>query len=115
VFSLGRNGTLNVTVPVTFTEAALGAKVEVPTLDGTVTVKVPAGTRSGKTLRVKGKGAPRPKGGAGDLLVKVEVDVPRRLSRKEKELLEEFARIHESSPREQLVADAQRGSQRAAS
>ena len=104
VFELGGGGRLNVTVPITFTEAALGANVTVPTLEGRVTVKIPAGTPSGMTLKVKGKGAPRPKGGRGDLMVTVQVDVPRRLSKDEKRLLEEFAQVHDASPREHLEA-----------
>jgi molecular chaperone DnaJ len=92
-----------VTVPVTIGEAALGAKIEVPTLEGRpVTVKVPAGTRSGKLLRVRGKGAPRARGGTGDLYVKVEVDIPQKLSRREKQLLEEFQELHSANPRSHL-------------
>jgi molecular chaperone DnaJ len=105
IFGLGGEGRLNVTVPVTFTEAALGANVSVPTLNGPVTVKIPSGTPSGKVFKVKGKGAPRPKGGNGDLMVTVQVEVPKRLSKKEKQLLEQFAEMHESSPREHLVSD----------
>jgi molecular chaperone DnaJ len=96
------NGDVMVTVPVTFTEAALGAKVQVPTPDDPVTVKIPSGTRTGRTLRVKGKGGPRPSGGRGDLLVKVEVDVPQRLSKKERDVLEQFAALHTDSPRRHL-------------
>jgi molecular chaperone DnaJ len=102
LFKRGRDGDLVVTVPVTFPEAALGTQIEVPTLDGSVTVKVPAGTGNGKTLRVKGRGAPRPKGGNGDLLVKIEVEVPQKLSRKERQLLEEFRQSHTASPRAHL-------------
>lgn len=102
VFSGGKNGNLNVTVPVTFAEATLGAKVEVPTLEEPVTVKIPAGTPNGKTLRVKGRGGPRPGGGKGDLFVKVEVQVPQKLTRQEKEILEQFQAAHKSSPREHL-------------
>jgi molecular chaperone DnaJ len=101
-FSVGSNGDLIVDFPVTITEAALGAKLEVPTLDGGVTVKVPAGTRSGKTLRVKGKGGPRQRGGRADLLVKVRVEIPQKLSKKERELLEEFAALHDDSPRRHM-------------
>jgi molecular chaperone DnaJ len=76
----GRRGKdLTVTVPVTFPEAALGAKVAVPTLDGPVTVRVPPGSKSGKTLRVRGRGVPA-SSGVGDLLVTVDVAVPDRLS-----------------------------------
>lgn len=103
LFERRGKGDLMVTVPVTFTEAALGAKVEVPTLNGAVTVKVPAGTPAGKVLRVKGKGAPKQNGGSGDLLVKVAVEVPQKLSRKEKDLLEQFQEIHKGSPREHFA------------
>jgi molecular chaperone DnaJ len=92
---------LTVTVPITISEAALGAQVEVPTLNGPVKLKVPAGTPSGKTFRVKGKGAPR-KGGSGDLLVTVEVDVPGKLSREEKDLLKQLQEVRKGSPRKHL-------------
>ena len=102
VFGRGKNGDLIVDLPVTFTEAVLGARIEVPTLDGSVTVKIPAGTPNGKTLRVRGRGGPKPGGGHGDLLVKVQVHVPQKLTRQEKELLEKFADVHKASPREAL-------------
>ena len=105
LFSQGRGGDLVVEVPVTFPEAALGANVVVPTLDGHVTVKVPAGTQHGRTLRVRGKGGPRPSSSPrthGDLLVKIAVEVPRKLSKKEREALERFAELHEASPRAHL-------------
>ena len=102
VFGRGKNGDLVVELPVTFTEAALGARIEVPTLDGSVTVKVPPGTPNGKTLRVRGRGGPRPGGGHGDLLVRVQVQVPQKLTRQEKELLEKFAETHKASPRAEL-------------
>ena len=102
VFTRNKSGDLVLNLPITFTEAALGAKVEVPTLDGSVTVKVPAGTPNGKTLRVRGRGAPKPRGGNGDLLVTVQVQVPERLSRQEKDLLEQFAELHKDSPRRRL-------------
>ena len=90
VFTLdGAN--LRMTVPVTFAEAALGTTIEVPTLDGqTVRLKVPAGTPSGRVLRVKGRGVASAKS-QGDLLVTVQVVVPQKLSRKAKEALEAFA------------------------
>ena len=103
VFAQGRDGDLVVEVPVTFPEAALGANVSVPTLDGHVTVKVPPGTQHGRTLRVRGKGGPRPsRSSNGDLLVKISVEVPRKLSRKEREALERFAEVHDASPRSHL-------------
>jgi len=96
----GRKGNdLTVDVPVTFPEAALGAHVQVPTLHGPVTLKVPAGTPSGKTFRVRGKGAPKRGGGHGDLLATVTVDVPRKLSREQKKLVEQLGDATETSPR----------------
>jgi molecular chaperone DnaJ len=115
VFAQGERGDLIVTAPVTYPEAALGAKIEVPTLEGSVTVKIPAGTKSGKTLRVKGKGARRPKGGLGDLLVRVEVQVPKRVSRQEKKLLEQLADANTESPRAHLEEELSKRSHREAS
>ncbi len=87
----GRKGNdLTITVPITYTEAALGCKVDVPTLEGTVTLKIPAGTQSGRTFRVRGKGVQPARGRAGDLLVRIEVLVPKRVSRDEKRLLEQL-------------------------
>jgi molecular chaperone DnaJ len=95
----GRKGdNLTVDLPVTYPEAALGANVQVPTLNGPVTLKVPAGTTDGKTFRVKGKGAPK-RGGRGDLMVTVHVDVPKKLSKREKELLAELRDAETTSPR----------------
>ncbi len=101
----GRRGDdLTLRVPVTFTEAALGTKLRVPTLDGAVTVKVPAGTQSGKTLRVRGRGAPKSGGSYGDLLVTVEVVVPRKLSRTQKKMLEDYAATEPDDLRSHLDA-----------
>jgi molecular chaperone DnaJ len=98
----GRRGDdLTVDLPISYPEAALGANVEVPTLNGPVTLKVPAGTPSGKTFRMKGRGAPR-KGGHGDLLAKVRVDVPEKVSREEKELLRRLREVSKESPRKRL-------------
>jgi molecular chaperone DnaJ len=99
----GRQGEdLTLTLPITFTEAALGAQVKVPTLEAPVTLKIPAGTQNGKTFRVRGRGAPKTKGGRGDLLVTVQVTVPDKLSKKEREMLEQFAETHRASPRSDL-------------
>ena len=95
----GRNLTL--TVPITYPEAALGATVTVPTLDKPVTLKVPEGTKSGRTFRVKGHGIPGPRG-AGDLLVTVEVAVPEKLSDAEREAVENLAAAATDSPRRHL-------------
>jgi molecular chaperone DnaJ len=106
VFSLEGNN-LRVTVPVSFAEAALGARVEVPTLDGgTVTVKVPGGTPTGRTLRAKGKGI-KTAAGVGDLLVTVKVAVPQRVSGRAKEALEELREAtRDEDPRADLKAKA---------
>jgi molecular chaperone DnaJ len=93
-----RDDHLTVTVPVTFPEAALGAQVSVPTLDGPVTLKVPAGTTSGRTFRVRGRGVP----GKGDLLATVEVAVPQKLSAAARKALEAFAAEATDDPREHL-------------
>ncbi len=82
---------LTLSVPVAFDEAALGADIKVPTLLGApVTVKIPAGTPNGRTFRVRGRGVPRKDGTKGDLLVTVEVQVPRNLSAQAREAVEAY-------------------------
>jgi DnaJ-class molecular chaperone len=99
-----RGSDLILEVPVTFSEAALGASVEIPTPDGPVALKLPAGTESGKLLRVKGRGAPHVKGGGrGDLLARVKVSVPKKLSKAEKEALEGYQKVSRENPRERFV------------
>jgi molecular chaperone DnaJ len=71
-------------------------------LNGAVTLKVPSGTPSGKTFRIKGKGAPKAKGGNGDLLVTTKVDVPGKLSKEQKELLRQLQDQQKDSPRKPL-------------
>ncbi len=95
---------LTIKVPITFTEAALGTEIQVPTLDGPVRLKVPSGTRSGRTFRVRGRGVPKAKGRPGDLMVTVEVVVPTKLSREAKKMLRQFADEFEEglNPREGL-------------
>ncbi|MDQ4004986.1 MAG: molecular chaperone DnaJ [Actinomycetota bacterium] len=96
----GRKGPdLTLALPVTYPEAALGAQVKVPTLNGAVTLKVPAGTRSGRTFRLRGKGGPKRGGGKGDLLVTVNVEVPSRVSKQDRELLEQLRAASGESPR----------------
>jgi molecular chaperone DnaJ len=87
----GRRGNdLTLTAPITFSEATLGTKIEVPTMDGPVTLKIPAGTTSGKTFRVRGKGVTPAKGRTGDLLVKTEIVVPSKPDRDLKRLIEQL-------------------------
>ena len=98
----GRRGDhLTLTVPVTYPEAALGAQVSVPTPDGQVTLKVPAGTTSGRTFRVKGRGVPK-KGAVGDLLVTVEVAVPANMTAEARAALEAYAAAAPDDPRAHL-------------
>lgn len=81
-------------VPIGFTQAALGAEIDVPTPHGKVKMKVPGGTQSGNVFRLKGKGVPDVRGyGHGDALVRVVVETPRTLTARQRELLEEFARL----------------------
>jgi molecular chaperone DnaJ len=102
----GRKGSdLTLGLPITVAEAALGANVDVPTLNGPVTLKIPSGTQSGRTFRIRGKGAPK-KGGQGDLLVTVNVEVPQRLSRDEKHLLKQLKEMERESPRKRLGVEA---------
>ena len=78
-------------VPITFVQAALGAELEVPTLDGKVKYNIPEGTQSGTVFRLKGKGIPiLQRSGRGDQYVKVNVEIPKHLSSKQKSLLKEF-------------------------
>ncbi|MDR7521699.1 MAG: DnaJ C-terminal domain-containing protein [Armatimonadota bacterium] len=94
---------LTVEVPVTVSEAALGAEVEVPTLEDRVRVVIPAGTQSGQRLRLRGLGMPHARGdGRGDLYVRVRVTTPTRLTRRERELLEELQRLRRENPRAHL-------------
>ena len=95
-----RNADLVVQVPVTMTEAALGATVKVPTPEGSVALKVPAGTQDGKLLKLKGKGAPRLGGsGKGDLIARINVLTPDGLNKEQKELLKKFAESYKKDPR----------------
>jgi molecular chaperone DnaJ len=92
-----------VKVPVTVTEAALGAKVEVPTIDGPATIKIPPGTQSGQRLRLRGKGAPSLRGNVrGDQFIEVQVAVPRVADERSKEILRELARLNPEDPRRDL-------------
>jgi molecular chaperone DnaJ len=94
----GRSGDdLTINVPITFAEAALGDKIKVPTLEGdSVTIRIPPGTRSGRTFRVKDRGI------GGDLLVAVEVVVPETMTDEERAAVEAFAAASAGSPRAHL-------------
>src|SRR5438477_4490948 len=99
-----RGADLVVDVPVTYAEAALGATVEVPTPYGDrVSLKVPAGTQDGRQLRIRGHGAPKLDGsGRGDLIARLRVTVPKKVTKKEREALEELQKVSRDDPREAL-------------
>ncbi len=99
-----RGDDLVLELPVAFDEAALGATVELPTPDGSrVSLKVPAGSQDGKLLRLKGHGAPKLKGnGRGDLLARLRIAVPTKLTKAEREALEGYQRASRANPREKL-------------
>jgi len=98
-----RGDNIYVKLPVAFTEAALGAKVEVPTIEGPSTIKIPPGTQSGQKLRLRGKGVRSLRGDArGDQFVEVQVMVPKVADERSKELLRELARLNPEDPRRDL-------------
>ena len=95
---------IHVTVPITMSEAALGAKVEVPTIDGRALLRIPPGTQSGQKLRLREKGVPSAikDGVRGDEIVTVTIHVPMPRDEKTKELLREIAKLNPDDPREEL-------------
>ena len=103
----GRRGDdVTLEVPITYTEAALGTKLQVPTpRDGRRTIKIPAGTASGRTFRLRGEGAPRSGGGNGDFLVTTRVQVPTKLSREQRRLLEELGQHDDTDARDAALFD----------
>ena len=97
---------IHVTVPVAVAEAALGAKIDVPTIDGRTQLKIPPGTQSGQKLRLREKGVPSAsrEGTRGDEIVEVKVVVPKVHDERSKEILRELARLNTEDPREELFA-----------
>jgi molecular chaperone DnaJ len=92
---------LHLSVPIAVHEAALGAKVEIRTLEGTARLRVPPGTQTGQRFRLRGHGAPSTRNGVrGDLIVEVKIMLPRLLDERSKELLREFGRINVEPVRE---------------
>jgi molecular chaperone DnaJ len=100
-----RGSDLVLDVPVTYAEAALGATVEIPTPDGRVALKVPPGSQDGKLLKVKGRGAVKLKGGGkGDLLARLRVSIPTKLSKAEREAIENLQKVSHDDPREKVFS-----------
>lgn len=102
---LGRkNSHITMELPINFSEAALGTELAIPTVDGKVKLKIPAGTQSGRTFRLKGKGAPhlKGKGARGDMLVTVQVVVPGKLNKKEREIITKLKEIEHADVRSHL-------------
>jgi molecular chaperone DnaJ len=103
-----RGDDLYTVVPVTVTEASLGAKVEVPTIDGRAQVRIPPGTNSGKKLRLREKGAPsvRQPGKRGDQIVEVQIVVPKPEDERVRNLLKELSKVDQQDPRQEIFARA---------
>jgi molecular chaperone DnaJ len=103
-----RGDDLYTTVPITVTEASLGAKVEVPTVDGRAQVRIPPGTNSGKRLRLRDKGAPstRHAGKRGDQIVEVQIVAPKPEDERVRNLLKELAKVDPEDPRTEIFAKA---------
>jgi molecular chaperone DnaJ len=100
-----RGADLVVNVPVTFAEAALGGNVEVPTPEGPVSLKIPAGSQDGKLIRIRGRGAPKLKGGGrGDVLARVRIEVPKKLTKAEREAIENLQKVSHQNPREATLS-----------
>jgi len=97
-----RGNHLHVKVPVTLAEAALGAKVDVPTPRGTVSLSIPAGSSSGTKLRLKGHGAAPENGPSGDLLAEIQIVLPEGIGAADRQMIEEFGRRHPQDPRANL-------------
>jgi curved DNA-binding protein len=93
-------------LPLAPWETALGASVEVPTPDGPVQMRIPAGTATGQTLRLAGRGLPRPKGSNGDLYVIAKIVMPKTITERESELLKELAAASNFSPRSGLTPES---------
>jgi molecular chaperone DnaJ len=108
VFKQLADGNLEVAVPISIAEAIQGGTVEVPTLSGTKRIRVPAGTQHGTVQRLRGEGPPRPGGrGRGDIRYRLELEVPRDLSREQKRAVEELANaFNGNDPRERLLREA---------
>jgi len=101
---------LHLTVPLAIHEAALGAKIEVPSLEGPTRLRVPPGTQSGQRFRLHERGVPSPRDGRrGDLVVEVKLVLPRMIDERSKELLREFGRINAEDVRREMIESKEQG------
>lgn len=102
-----RGDNIHCTVPITVPEAALGARIEVPTIDGKAALKIPAGTQSGQKFRLRERGAPSLRAGGvrGDQYVEVKITLPKVISEETKELLHQYARHNAENPRAEMGLD----------
>ena len=114
VFKQRSDGNLEVNLPITIREALQGATVEVPTLNGSKRIRVPAGTQHGTVQRLRGEGPAKPGAGRrGDILYRLEIEMPRELNREQKEALDAFADAsNDNDPRARLLRDASASSER---
>ncbi len=110
VFKRLDGGNLEVTVPITIAEALRGATIEVPTLDGTKKIKVPAGTKHGTVQRLRGEGPPKPRGkGRGDVRYRLEIEMPEELTEEQRKAVDELAEaLNGDDPRADLLRRAAR-------
>jgi molecular chaperone DnaJ len=108
VFKQLRDGNLEVEVPITIAEAIRGGTIEVPTLNGTKRIRIPAGTEDGSVQRLRGEGPPRAKGrGRGDIRYRLGIDVPRNLSREQEKAVDELDKaFNGANPRERLIRNS---------
>jgi molecular chaperone DnaJ len=95
---------IRLAVPISTTEAALGAKIEVPTIDGRTLLKIPPGTQSGQKLRLREKGVPSAtkEGARGDEIVEIKINAPLARDERSREILRELAKLNPEDPREEL-------------
>jgi molecular chaperone DnaJ len=102
-----RGNDLYTKVPVTVSEATLGAKIEVPTIDGRSLVRIPPGTNSGSTLRLREKGMPSARNGSrGDQYVEIQVIVPKPTDERVRKLMKELEEVEPADPRKDLFSKA---------
>lgn len=103
-FFVRKGDNIYCTIPITITEAVLGAKIEVPTLWGKATLRIPPGTQSGQIFRLREQGAPSLRGDVrGDQYVEVRVVIPRLIDQRSRELMREFERLNPENPRTELM------------